>query len=210
MSSQANVLIRDKGEKSSLAIRLLHDGPVALQEFVFNPLHHAKIIRTLRPQSVVTIKSKYQINLPLGDTQAKRMALHHFDEKGHLFGIGVEYFANVLLMINMFNAVPLAKQRNAWGNDDKPVAIVDANMDHQISYALGPNSDYPYLRDTDYMEVVRDNVQSFNELMAHGTIKADPDVLITQKNQGFTCQHNILVLHILLNDLDLVWESNAG
>jgi hypothetical protein len=211
MSSDANVLIRDRSQKTTIMLRMLSEGATTLRHFVWLPLHHARFIRAMRPDSVAAIKERFAENASrAGEKFALTSALHHFDEMGHLFGVSTEYLAHAVICANMFNCVPLAKQKHAWGMDELPVVDIITDYSHFTKFELGKNRDYPHFEGPEFMKEIWEEIDEFNLLLAsedkfNVVDKLDPGHLILEKTKnGYQGFHNCLVIHILTNDLDRV------
>lgn len=213
MGSQANVIVKDKNERTSILLRVASDGATFLQDLVWLPLLHARTLRSLRSESITLLKEKWsRENDPRLSPQFRiTSALHHFDRDGSMFGIGAEYISQIILITHAFNIFPLAKQRNAWGVDEKPVAQVFADIyTHNIIYELGPNESYSYVHDPRFIHEVHDDAAHFNEFFSSKiTIDEFVGLSIETRKNGFECKHNELVAAILLNDLDtLKWPCD--
>lgn len=208
MGSQANVIVKDKNERTSILLRATSDGATFLQDLVWLPLLHARTLRSLRNDSISSLKEKWsRENDPRLSPEFRiTSTLHHFDHIGHMFGIGVEYISQVILITHPFGVFPLAKQMNAWGVDEKPVAEVFADtVTNNVIYALGPNKSCPYVHDPKFIAEVHSDVAYFNDFFSSKiTIDEFAGLAIGIRKNGFECKHNELVAAILLNDLDLL------
>lgn len=202
MSSQANVIVKDKSEKTSILLRFTSDGgPELLTEFVSLAFLHAKFIRMVRPFSIEKIQ-KREMEERVGKQFFIQRSLMLFDEYGHLFGISTEYFSQVLMYSFLYQCLPLSKQKHGWGCDDKPIISIDSSDNSKISYTLEDVSNYGDAEN--YIEKTHTEVEKINEFLKMRLSQEDAErVLLKPTKKGFECTHNELVVHILLNDLDL-------
>jgi hypothetical protein len=206
MSSQANIIVKDKSEKTSILLRFGSDGgPELLREFVSLPFLHAKFIRLLRPSSIAKLQEREMEDV-LGKAYFLKKSLMFFDQYGHLFGMSTEYFSQVMMYSFPFQCIPLSKQKHGWGCDEKPIISIDSSDNSKISYALGDVSSYGGAEH--YMPKVHAEVAAMNLLLKENLSAEDAEsALLKPTKNGFECAHNQLVVHILLNDLDLTFFS---
>lgn len=206
MSSQANVVVRDKSEKTKITLRFANDGPYNLIEMVWLPLEHANYIRKMRPESVLKIRENYDLNIGSGldEDYASQKSLHHFDKYGHLFGISCEYFSRVIVVSNISGVYPISSQRHAWGADEKPVAIIDAEDCSNVNYSIGTNESYSCMNDPEFLDKIHEEVRQFNSwLESHIAPEKLEKLLVKPTKKGFIAAHNDLVAEILIRGIDL-------
>lgn len=206
MSSQANIIVKDKRERTSILLRFGSDGgPELLTEFVSLPFLHAKFIRLLRPSSVAKLQEREMEDV-LGKAYFLQKALMFFDQYGHLFGISTEYFSQVMMYSFPFQCIPLSKQKHGWGCDDKPIISIDASDNACISYGLGDVSSYGAAEN--YLAKTHSEVAEMNALLKERLSPEDAEpVLLKATKNGFECAHNQSVVQILLHDLDVAFFS---
>jgi hypothetical protein len=202
MGSQANIIVKDKYERTSILLRFGSDGgPELLSDFVWLPFLHAKFLRLYRPLSIEKIQER-TMEKELGKPYFIKQALYHFDEYGHLFGCSTEYFSQVMLYAYPFQCFPLSKQKHGWGCDEKPVITVDATKNECILYSFLDISGYD--EEAHYLPKVHAEVDAFNNFLAEKLAPEDfESVKLSCEKHGFSASHNALVLHIILNDLDI-------
>lgn len=210
MGSQANIVIKDKYERTSILLRFGSDGgPELLADFVWLPFLHAKFLRLYRPSSIKKIQER-TMEKELGKPFFIQQALYHFDEYGHLFGCSTEYFSQAMLYSYPFQCFPLSKQKHGWGCDEKPVISVDATKNESILYSFADISGYDEEGEAHYLTKVHVEVDAFNNFMADKLTPEDfESVRLSQTKHGFSSSHNALVLHIILNDLDVEFFASA-
>lgn len=205
MSSQANIVVRDKHEETKITLRFANDGPHNLVEMAWLPLDHANYIRKMRPESVLKIKENYDLNIRsrLSEDFALKQSLNHFDIYGHLFGISCEYFSRVIITSNIDGVYPISSQRHAWGANEKPVAIIDAENCSNVNYSIGTNESYSCMNDPEFLENIHKEVQQFNSwLTSQMPPEKTESLLLTPTKKGFRAPHNDLVATILIHGME--------
>jgi len=206
MSSQANIIVKDKRERTSILLRFASDGgPELLTEFVLLPFLHAKFIRLFRASSITKLQEREMEDV-IGKAYFLNKSLMFFDEYGHLFGISTEYFSQVMMYSFPFKCIPLSKQKHGWGCDEKPIISIEASDNSKIAYVLGDVSNYGAAEN--YMPKVHAEIDGINAFLKEQLGSEDAElVLLKPTKKGFECAHNQLVVQILLHDLDVAFFS---